>query len=432
MTEKISWAERLGLHRKELRSWALYDWANSAFATTIMASLLPIYYSDVAAANLEKHVASAYWGYTTGVALLITALSAPVLGAVSDQFSSRKKFLATFMAMGVVGSAALMLVERGDYVLASFVFIFSNIGFAAGNVFYDSLLPHIANKEEVDRVSTAGFALGYLGGGLLFALNIVWIVNWEAFGFPDKGIAVRAAFGSVAIWWLAFAIPLFKNVSEPKNPPGEDKINVLTIGFKRLWLTFKEIRHYKQILIFLVGYWFYTDGVGTIIKMATIYGRELGIGATHLMGAMLLVQFIGIPFTFAFGGLAGRFGVKSSLMVTLVVYTFICILGFFMTSAWHFWLLAVLVATVQGGCQALSRSLYASMIPAKKSSEFFAFISVSGKFAGILGPLLFGLVAQSLGGSRYSILFLVTFFIFGMLMLSRVNVDEARAAVRGT
>jgi MFS transporter, UMF1 family len=429
MSEKTSFLESVGLHRKELRSWAMYDWANSAFATTIMASLLPIYYADVAAGHLEKNIASAYWGYTTAIALLIAALISPILGATADHLGKRKKFLATFLAMGVIGTASLMLVQRGDYIFASLFFILANIGFAGSNVFYDALLPHIANDKEIDRVSTAGFAIGYLGGGLLFALNIAWIVNWEIVGFADKGMAVRAAFGSVAIWWLIFSIPLLRNVNEPKKTGGDDKINVLTVGFKKIFATAKEIRKYKQVMIFLVGYWFYTDGVGTIIKMATIYGREMGIGSTHLMGAMLMVQFLGIPFTFAFGYIANKTGIKAGLMLTLCVYTVICVLGYYMTSPIHFWLIAGLVATVQGGCQALSRSLYASMIPTEKSSEFFSFISVSGKFAGIMGPLMFGIVAQMTGGSRISILFLVTFFIIGAFMLYKLNIEEGRAAV---
>jgi len=431
MSRKTSLLETLGLNRKELRSWAMYDWANSAFSTTIMASLLPIYYADVAAAQLESNVASAYWGYTSGIALLIAAIIAPILGATADHLGTRKKFLATFLFMGLIGTTALTLVQKGDYLFASAVFIVANVGFAGANVFYDALLPHVAKKDEIDRVSTAGFAIGYLGGGLLFALNIFWILNYEMFGFADKGVAVRAAFGSVVVWWGLFSIPLFLNVREPPKTRNTDAgdVNIFTIGFKQLASTFREIKNYKHVMLFIVGYWFYTDGVGTIIKMATIYGRELGIGSTHLMGAMLLVQFVGIPFTFAFGALTRRISTKSGLMITLFVYTGICVLGFYMSSPLHFWLLAILVATVQGGCQALSRSLYASIIPTERSSEFFSFISVSGKFAGIFGPLLFGVVSQLVGGSRYSILFLISFFAIGIYVLWKLDVDAARAAV---
>ena len=420
----------LGLHRKELRAWAMYDWANSAFTTTIMAAVLPIYYADVAAADLPENIRTAYWGYTTGFGLLLIAIASPLLGAIADLFGKKKTYLFWFTLAGAVTTAMLATVYRGDWLWASGLFLVANIGWAGANVFYDSLLPSIANHDEVDRVSTAGYAMGYLGGGLLLLLNLAWILKPEMWGFADKGAAVRMSFISVAVWWVVFTYPLMRHVKEPLATGKSLTGSALTLGFRQLAATFKEVRQYKQVMIFLVAYWFYTDGIGTIIKMATIYGREIGIGSTDLIGALLLVQFLGMPATFAFGVIAKRLGAKASIMLTLIVYTGICLLGFAMTEAWHFWILSGLVALVQGGSQALSRSLYATMVPSHQASEFFGFVSVSARFAGILGPIMFGLVSQFSGESRLSILFLVSFFVIGMVLLARVDIDEAKRVAR--
>lgn len=426
--ERMGVMRRLGLHTPQLRAWAMYDWANSGFATTIMAAVLPVYYAKVAAADLPEHVRTAYWGYTAAAGLAIVALLSPILGTIADTIGCKKKLLWWFMLAGAAASAGLWLVEDGDWKLASALYLIGNIGFAGSCIFYDSLLPFLADEKDVDRVSSAGYAIGYLGGGLLLAVNLAWMLKPELFGFPDKGIAVRASFVSVAVWWILFTIPLMRRVQEPPVVcfDGEQGRSPIAVGFQRLYSTFKQVRRYRQVAIFLVAFWFFTDAIGTIIKMATIYGAEIGIGESHLIGALLFVQLLGIPCTFAFGMLADRIGTKASIMISLVVYTGICILGYFMTSPLHFWLLAVLVALVQGASQALSRSLYATMIPLSKASEFFGFISVSSRFAGIAGPVLFGVVAQLAGGSRISILLLISFFVVGMWMLAKVDVAEGR------
>jgi UMF1 family MFS transporter len=421
--------ERLGLGRRELRAWAMYDWANSAFATTVMAAFLPIYYSQVAAADLPASTATSYWGYTTAIGLAVIAILSPVLGAIADYMGAKKRFLAVFMVGGAVFTAMLGLVGEGDWMMASAIFIVANIGFAGANVFYEALLPSVARPEEVDRVSTAGYAIGYIGGGVLLAVNAAWFMSPETFGFSDGGQAVRASFVSVAVWWALFSVPLFRRVAEPvrRLTAGETAgLNPVTVGFSRVWATLKRIRQHPDLFLFLLAFLIYNDGVGTIIKMATIYGEEVGIGASHMIGALLLVQFVGIPFTFAFGQFAGRVSAKSGIFVCLVAYSAISAFGFFMSEAWHFWTLAVGVATVQGGIQGLSRSLYASMIPTGRSTEFFGFYSVSSKFAGIAGPLVFATVGQAMGTSRWGILSLIAFFLIGAALLSRVNVDAGR------
>jgi UMF1 family MFS transporter len=424
-----SFLDVLGLHRKELRAWAMYDWANSAFATTVMAGVLPVYYATVAGGDLPGNRATVYWGYTTSIALALIAIISPVLGAAADFKGAKKRFLGVFAALGVGATALLYFAGSGDWLFASVVFIVANIGFAGANVFYDSLLPSLVSDEEMDRVSTAGYAIGYVGGGVLLAINLAWILMPERFGFADGGVASRASFVSVAVWWALFSVPLFRRVPEPERKLEEGEStdqNPLTVGWARVWETLREIRGHREVFLFLLAFWLYNDGIGTIIKMATIYGTEIGIGQSHLIGALMLVQFVGIPFTFAFGILAGKIGAKRGIYVALAVYVFISMLGYFMEYAWQFWALAVLVATVQGGSQALSRSLFASMIPPGKSSQFFGFFSVSAKFAGIIGPLLFAVIGQVTGGSRLSILSLIVFFVGGMALLSLVDVEEGQ------
>lgn len=410
-------------YRKVINSWAMYDWANSAFATTIMAAVLPIYYSAIAEPVLSKTQSTAYWGYTNSIALLLVALLSPILGAVADHKGRKKHYLTYFAALGIAATALMYFLTTGDWLLASILFIIGNIGFAGANVFYDSLLPHIAKKDDIDQISTRGYALGYLGGGILLAVNLGMIML-----SPDDmtGLMTRLSLASVALWWLLFSVPLWRNVPEPPRSvmPYEEGANPIRSGFKRLYKTFKEVTKYSELFKFLLAFWLYNDGIGTIIKMATKYGDEIGIGQTDLIGALLLVQFVGIPFSFGFGWLAKRMGTKKSIYLSLGVYTLISIGGYFMSSALHFWILAFAVALVQGGSQALSRSLYGRMVPKAQSAEFYSFYSVSGKFAGIFGPLVFGLVSQAMGDSRLGILSLIFFFIAGMILLTRVDEEK--------
>ncbi|GJM15140.1 MAG: MFS transporter [Thermodesulfobacteriota bacterium] len=404
----------------EILSWCMYDWANSAFATTVMAAVLPVYYSQVAGVTLPGNTATAYWGYTTAIALLITALLAPIMGAIADYSGSKKKLLMTFAGIGIFATALLYFVTTGDWFMASLFFIIGNIGFATSEVFYNSLLPEVAGPGNIDQVSTKGYALGYLGGGILLGINVLMIEFME-----DKMLATRLSFVTVSIWWAVFTIPIIRNVREPKvTQIKEPNINPFTAGFKRLGVTFKELRNYRQLFLFLIAFWIYNDGIGTIIKMATIYGAEIGIDQTTLIGALLMTQFVGIPFAFAFGRLATYIGTKNSILLGLFVYTIISIGGYFMQTALHFWILAFLVGTVQGGTQALSRSLFGSMLPKSKTCEFYGFYGMSSKFAGIVGPLVFAVVTQLAGSSRLSIVSLIVFFILGAFLLNKVDEKE--------
>ena len=433
--------ERLGLHRPELRAWAMYDWGLSGLQTVITNAIFPIFFVRVAAAHLPGSGGTQLYARANTIGMLIVAILSPMLGAITDYKGNKKPFLAFFTVVGASGSAAMYFIHRGDVALASSLFIVALIGGSGCLVFYESLLPHIASPREMDRVSTAGYALGYLGGGLLAALNLLWIQKPGWFGLPHgpglsesaATLPVRLAFVSVAIWWILFAIPLFRRVPEPPRKLESDEqaaANPVRAAFVRIAETLRELRRYRNASVMLVAFLLYNDGVQTIIKMAAAYGTEIGIGQGSLIAAFVLVQFVGVPCTFAFGWIASRVGAKPAIFAGLLVYVVITVLGYFMRTATHFFLLAILVGMVQGGTQALSRSLFASMIPPHKSGEFFGFYSIFEKFAGIFGPLLFDLIIGATGASRNAILSVIAFFIAGAVLLYFVDVGEGRREAR--
>jgi UMF1 family MFS transporter len=423
----------LGLHRRELRAWAMYDWANSAFQTTIIAAVFPIYFQRVAAADLPGAQATERFAWATTIAILIVAILAPPLGAVADYAGRKKRFLAVFLAIGALATGAMYFIQRGDWALALVLFVIGNIGVAGSIVFYESLLPHIASEEELDRVSSAGYAIGYVGGGILLAINLLMIQKPALFGFANAGTATRWSLASVAVWWVVFSIPLFRDVPEPGRLLEEAETgseNAAVAAVRRLVITFRELRQYKQAFIFLLAFLLYNDGIQTIIRMATTYGAEIGLDDSAMITALLITQFVGIPFAFLFGIVADRVGAKRSVFFGLAVYAVITLLGYRMRSNIQFFALAVLVGTVQGGTQALSRSMFAAMIPRDKSSEFFAFFGVFERYAGILGPAIFAWTVAQTGSSRNAILSVLAFFVVGALILSRVDVEEGKRAAR--
>jgi UMF1 family MFS transporter len=442
---KAGWLAAVGLGRPELRAWAMYDWANSAMVTTIIAAVFPIFFTEYAAFGLPAERASQHLATATTVGMVIIALLSPVLGALADTRPIKKTLLAWFLGLGVGSVAAMFFIARGQWVFAATLFVLANIGANGSFVFYDSLLPHVARPDEVDRVSTAGYALGYIGGGLLLILNFLWILKPGWFGFPSgpgltpaqASLPARAAFVSVAVWWLVFSVPLFRKVPEPRVEPagvgaGEGAVlGPIAEAFARLAVTFRELRRYRQGFLMLLAFLIYNDGIGTIFRMAVSYGKSIGIGTTVMIGALVVVQFVGIPFAFAFGSMAGRLGAKWSILLGLLVYVGISVLGYFMTTGTHFVLLAVLVGMVQGGTQALSRSLFASMIPKDRAGEFFGFFAVVEKFAGIFGPLLFALsIWLSKGSTRHALLTVIPFFIVGGGLLLLVDVEEGQRQAR--
>ena len=429
--------ESLGLNRPELRAWVMYDWANSAMVCTIITAVFPIYYSQVACHGLEPEVASRRLAIATTIGMVLIAVVSPILGAFADYTARKKRLLAIFLFVGLVSVAAMYFIHTGDWLLASLLFILANIGANGSFVFYDALLPHIASDDEIDRVSTAGYAFGYLGGGLLLALNLAWIQKPAWFGLPSgpnltdsqTTLPVRLAFVSVAIWWFLFSIPLFRRVPEPKAVVKPEELageSPVRATFSRLADTARELRRYRQGFLMLLAFLIYNDGIGTIIRMATVYGAELKIDQGAMIASILIVQFVGIPFSFLFGMLASKIGAKQSVLLGLAVYTGICLVGYSIRTATHFLMLAILVGMVQGGTQALSRSLFASLIPRDKSGEYFGFFAVAEKFAGILGPAAFAVINALTGSSRGAILGVIGFFAVGGFLLWLVNVDEGQ------
>jgi UMF1 family MFS transporter len=406
-------------YRRIINAWCLYDWGSSAFSTTVEAAVLPVYFEQVVAAGLAGNTATIYWGYVNAVALFITALLAPILGSIADYSGAKRRMLSASAAVGILATALMVLVDRGDWPLAMALFLLGSIGLGVSYVFYDALLPHITRPGDVDYVSSKGYALGYLGGGILLALNLVMIQVL----FRASTWGPRLSFLTVAVWWALFTLPLLRRVPEPPaNTTGIGAgVPPVTAGFRRLRQTLTEVRRYRQLFLFLLAFWLYNDGIGTIIKMATIYGSEIGIGMTDLIGALLLTQFVGIPFSLLFGKFGPRIGTKRAIMLGLGWYALITVGGYFMSHAWHFWALALMVGMVQGGTQALSRSLFSQMVPKARSAEFFGFYDVSSKFAGIAGPALFAVVGQLTGSSRLSIVALVVFFVGGILLLTLVD-----------
>jgi UMF1 family MFS transporter len=426
--QSSSWLARFGLHRPELRAWVWYDWANSAFMTTVVAAVFPIYYATVAADGLDDTTASFRFGIATTIALALVAVLSPLLGALADATGRKKVLLAVFAGLGIAATAGLGLVGRGDWALALGLFMLGNIGMYGSLTFYDALLPHIARPDELDRVSTAGYAIGYLGGGVLLGVNLAWILKPAWFGFPDAGIATRAAFVSVAVWWGLFSIPLFRRIGEPPVHPDAGASASIATAFVRLRQTLRDLRRYRHAFTMLAAFMLYNDGIGTLIRMGTIYGTQVGIDQGSLIGALVLVQFIGVPSGFLFGAVAARVGAKPAILASLGLYTVICVLAFRMATARDFMVLACLVGLVQGGSQALSRSLFASLIPKDRTAEFFGFFAVFEKFAGIFGPLLFSVAVALTRSNRAAILSVIVFFVAGAILLVKVDIEAGRRA----
>jgi UMF1 family MFS transporter len=434
-----SLAERLGVQRPELRAWAMYDWANSAVVTSIIATIFPIYFARVAGAELAEGVATQRFAVATFLAMLSLVILAPLLGVLADQRPIKKKLLGFFLAVGALAISGMYFIGAGDWLFALGLFFVAELSVASTFVFYDALLPHIASPRELDRVSTTGYALGYLGGGLLLALNLAWIEYPQWFGLPhgadlsseEATLPTRVAFLSVALWWTLFSLPLFFRIKEPELDSAV--ATNLRVALRQSWQQVKStaaaLKRYPQAGRMLIAFLLYNEGIGTIIKLAAIYGAELRLDSTAMVGSILMVQFVGIPCTLLFGSLAAKIGAKRSIYLGLAVYLVIAVVAFLMKTERQFFGLAVLIALVQGGTQALSRSLYSSLIPKRESGRFFSLFALSEKLAGLLGPGLFVATIWLTGSSRYAIASVVVFFLAGGALLGRVNVDQGQSAV---
>ncbi|MDY7034623.1 MAG: MFS transporter [Thermodesulfobacteriota bacterium] len=423
--------------RRTIWSWCMYDWANSAFATTVLAAILPVYFSSLVPESgvtfrwgtlTYATSASGLWAYSISFSVLIVALAAPVLGALADFSSSRKVFLFCFTYTGAALTSLLYFVQGGDWQLCLGLFLGANIGFAGSMPFYNAFLPEVTPEGKMDWISGKGYAFGYLGGGLLLAIQVLIIKYHDAFGIAEQSMGIRISLASVGIWWGLFAVPLFLWVPEPRHfharPAG---FSYLTYGFARFFKTLGCLGKYQDLLWFLLAFLVYNDGIQTVIAMAGIFGKTaLGLDTGTLIGTLLMTQIIALPGALLFAKLAERIESKGAIMMTLILWIGIIIYAYFLTSALEFWILGGLVGLVLGGSQAISRSLYGQLIPLARAAEFFGFFTISAKFASIFGPLIFGLITDLSENPRNAVVSVALFFGLGMILLSRVNVERGK------
>ncbi|MBI2318260.1 MAG: MFS transporter [Betaproteobacteria bacterium] len=409
------------LDRKAVVSWALYDWANSGFAVTVISAFFPLFLKQYWSAGDDPTVSTFRLGIANSTASIVVAVLSPVLGAIADCGSAKKRHLVVLTALAIVMTGALPLVSRGDWLLAIVLFVVASIGFSAGNIFYDALIVEVAHDERLHYASALGFSLGYLGGGLLFAANVAMTLWPQKFGLADAAEAVRVSFALVAVWWAVFTVPLLLFVKETPSRQPAAGWTAVREGLRELAETFHQLRALRPVWIFLLAYWCYIDGVHTIARMAVDYGMALGFEANSLIVALLITQFVGFPAALAFGYAGERLGAKPAIFAGIAAYLAATLWSYFMTEVWEFYVLAVAIGLVQGGVQSLSRSFYARIIPAGQAGEFFGFYNMLGKFAAVLGPVLIGVGGALSGSPRLAILAIVVLFIAGALLLSLVR-----------
>lgn len=415
--------------------WCMYDWANSAFATVILAAVLPVYFvSLVPAGGVSLPViggplsASALWSYAVAGSMTLVALIAPSLGAKADRSRCRRRWLVVLSITGAFVTSSLALAGPGRYMLAACLFMTANVCFAAANIFYNAFLPALAQGAEIDRLSARGFALGYIGGGLMLLLGFLLIQHPAWVGLTNPTQATRLTFFLTGLWWLGFSLPTFFYLQENMIPLPALK-PIAASRMQALWQVWKDLRSYPDLLRFLLAYLFYNDGIQTIIAVAAIFAKdELGLGTSSILGCYLMIQFVAMPGSLLFGRMARQWGSRTAVLLSLVLFLAVTVYAFTMQHGWQFWLMGLAVALILGGSQAISRSLYASLIPTGKNAEFYSFYAVSGKFAAILGPLSFGVLAQITGSNRLAILGLGVFFLTGIGLLLSVNVQRGQQA----
>ena len=410
--------------KKSILAWSLYDWANSAFATTVMAGFFPVFFKEYWSTTDSVTLSTWYLGLGNSIASILVAVLAPFIGAIADRGTAKKKLLIFFAFLGIIATGGLWIVNQGHWQIAILFYIIASIGFMAGNIFYDSLLPAVASKDKFDYTSSMGFSLGYIGGGLLFLINVLMYLQPHYFGIPDGATAIRLSFISVAVWWAVFSIPIILFVKEPKIHDPIGICSAVKEGWGQLISTLTKIRELKVVGTFLMAYWLYIDGVDTIIRMAVDYGASIGFPASSLITALLLVQFVAFPATLIYSWFSSKIGIKNAIYIAIIGYTFITIFGAFVSKEWHFYVLAIMIACFQGGIQALSRSMYSRIIPKKQAAEFFGFYNMLGKFAAIIGPPMMGYIGLITGNPRLGILSIIILFISGGLLLTKVDLQE--------
>ena len=410
---------------KEVISWAFYDWANSAFATTVIAGFFPIFFKSFWANSLSDSESTALLGLANSLSGFFILIFAPFLGALADITFRKKYMLVFFMLIGAGSTASFFFIYEGYWMIAVIAYILASIGFSGGNIFYDSLIIDVSNDQSRNQVSAFGYAMGYLGGGILFVVNVLMYLQPNIFGLASEIDAVLFSFLSVAIWWSIFTLPLIKFVKERKGEITSLSLtSTVKNSFFRVINTFKEIRQYKNLFYFLVAYWLYMDGIDTVVRMALAFGSDIGLASSELIVALIITQFIGFPSTIFFGLLAERFGLKILLYIGIGIYILICFGGLVISTIFGFYLLAGVIGLVQGGVQSVSRAVFSKMVPDGKDSEFFGFYNLVGKSAVIFGPMMMGLVSYLFSDPRAGIISLLILFIPGLLVLRMVEIKE--------
>ncbi|MBE7545673.1 MAG: MFS transporter [Planctomycetia bacterium] len=412
-------------NRQEL-GWCFYDWANSAFATTVMAGFFPVFFKNYWCQGMEVTKSTAILGMANSLSGFLVAAIAPIIGAIADSGSYKKRFLIFFAYLGVLSTTALFMVQRGNWLFAAVAYTIGTVGFSGSVIFYDSILPLITNKKRIDYVSALGYAMGYLGGGILFAFNIWMILHPAFFGLKDANHAIRISFLTVAAWWGIFTLPIIFFVKEPVKETRISPKFAFRSGLKQLTHTLHKIQHMKTIILFLTAYWLYIDGVDTIVRMGVDYGLSIGFEYRDLLLALLITQFVSFPCAIVFGKLGERIGAKHAIFIAIGVYFFAVMWAMRMKATYEFYGLAILIGLVQGGIQAMSRSFYSRLIPHDQLAEFYGFYNMVGKFAVILGPVLIGITGIFFESSRMGIASIVILFIAGGVLL--FFVDEKKGA----
>ncbi len=405
---------------RQVMAWALYDWGNSAFALSVLAVLYPLFLGSYWSAGDEGVTVTARLALVTFSASIVVSLLAPILGAIADSGGYRKRFLLVLVVLGAVSTASLSLIDEGGWVWALGLFMLASVGYYSANVFYDSLIIDVSNPRYYSLVSSFGFSLGYFGGASLLALHVWMLRSPETFGFSESVQVVKFAFITVGIWWIVFLMPLMFIVREGKAATaGGD--GTIRAAYRALMATFREIRKYRNVLMFLIAYWLYIGGVFTVIFMAVNYGQRLGFSSTDLVTALLITNFVGFPATLAFGALGHRYGETNMIYAGLAVYVGVACWAVFLDDVRQFYAMAILIGLVQGGVQGMSRALYASLIPPDRSGEFFGFYNMLTKFAHILGPFLVFVGTIITDAPQIILAILLPVFISGGLVLTRVK-----------
>ncbi len=405
---------------KEERSWILQDFGNSAYSITITTAILPIFFKGVAASQLADATSTAYWGYANSLATLLIALLAPLLGTIADFKGVKKRLFAAFTLTAIISSALLATVGEGQWIYALVIYIITAVAFNGSSIYYDAFLTDVTTDDRMDDISSKGFGFGYLGGTIPFVLSLGLILSAENLGLTVT-FATQMAFLITALWWMVFTIPMLKNVKQKYYIEGEP--SKIKESFSVLWKTLLEITKNKMVLYFMIAYFFYIDGVHTVITMATAYGVDVGVDSDRLLIILVAIQLVAFPFAILYGKLAKIFGARKMIMAGIITYTVISIYGFFLKTELDFWILAMLVASAQGGIQALSRSYFGKLIPKNKSAEYFSIFNIFGKVSSIFGPLLMGIVISITGETRHGILSLIILFILGAYFFLKIK-DE--------